>query len=113
MKIQSIMRNVRIAPTKVRHLADLVRGKTIEDSLDSLRFLPHRGARLLEKVINSAKANAEDRGVRGVGELMIEVANVDSGSTLKRMQPHARGVGFAIKKRTSHIKIVLDVPTTN
>ena len=107
MKISAVMRHVRISPTKVRRLADLVRGKTIADGLESLRFLPHRGARLLEKVILSAKANAEDLGARSSEEFLIGVASVDSGPTLKRMQPHARGMGFEIKKRSSHITVVV------
>lgn len=107
MNISAVMRYVRISPTKVRRLADLVRGKTISSGLECLRFLPHRGARLLEKLILSAKANAEDLGARGSADFVIDVASVDSGPTLKRMQPHARGMGFEIKKRTSHITVVV------
>ncbi len=107
MKITAMMRHVRVSPTKVRRLADLVRGKTIAGGLESLKFQPHRGARLLEKVILSAKANADDLGVRGSEDLLIGVASVDSGPTLKRMQPHARGMGFEIKKRSSHITVVV------
>ena len=110
MQISAVMRNSRMSPTKIRRIADLVRGKTAQVGLECLRFLPHRGARLLEKVILSARANAEDRGLRGIDELLIKVASVDGGATLTRMQPHARGIGFEIKKRTSHITIVLDQP---
>lgn len=113
MNITATMRHVRISPTKVRRLADLVRGKTVNDGLECLRFLPHRGARIIEKAIHSAKANAEDLGVRGTAEMLITVASVDSGPTLKRMQPHARGMGFEIKKRTSHLTIVLNSSSTN
>ena len=107
MKVSAIMRNVRVSPTKIRRLADLVRGKTIAKGLENLKFLPHRGARLMEKIILSAKANAEDLGARRSEDFRIDVASVDSGSTMKRMQPHARGIGFEIKKRSSHIKVVL------
>lgn len=107
MNISAVMRHVRISPTKVRRLADLVRGKTISNGLECLRFLPHRGARLLEKLLLSAKANAEDLGARSSADFVIGVASVDSGPTLKRMQPHARGIGFEIRKRTSHIKVVV------
>lgn len=107
MKITAVMRHVRVSPTKVRRLADLVRGRTIADGLERLKFLPQRGARLMEKVILSAKANADDLGARGSEEFLIGVASVDSGPTLKRMQPHARGIGFEIKKRSSHITVVL------
>lgn len=112
MRFSAVMKHVRISPTKVRRLADLVRGKTITSALECLRFLPHRGARLLEKLIYSVKANAEDLGVRGAVDFIIGSATVDSGPTLKRMQPHARGMGFEIKKRTSHITVVVrDVAT--
>ncbi len=106
-KYRSVMKFVRISPTKVRRIADLVRGKTITEGLEQLRFLPHRGARLLEKAIRSAQANAEDLGVRNPGALVVKVASVDSGPTLKRIQPHARGMGFMIKKRMSHISVVV------
>lgn len=107
MNISAVMRYVRVSPTKVRRLADLVRGKTIAGGLECLKYLPHRGARLLEKLILSAKANADDLGARGSEDFVISVASVDSGPTLKRMQPHARGMGFEIKKRTSHITVVV------
>lgn len=107
MNYSAVMKHVRVSPTKVRRLADLVRGKTIAGGLECLKYLPHRGARLMEKVILSAKANADDLGVRGSEDLLIGIASVDSGPTLKRMQPHARGMGFEIKKRSSHITVVV------
>jgi large subunit ribosomal protein L22 len=113
MKITAKIKHLRISPTKVRRLADLVRGKSVSAGLECLRFLPHRGARIIEKAIQSAKANADDLGVRSTAELTIAVASVDSGATLKRMQPHARGMGFEIKKRMSHVTIVLTSPSQN
>ena len=98
----------RIAPTKVHHLLDLVRGKTVDAGLDTLRFMPHRSARMIEKLIKSARANAEDRGERNVGTLFVSTATAGSGPTLKRIQPHARGIGFMIKKRFTHITIGLE-----
>jgi large subunit ribosomal protein L22 len=99
----------RIAPTKVHHVLDLVRGKSVEAGLDALRFIPNRSARMVEKLIKSARANAEDRGERNVGALYVTTAMAGSGPTLKRIQPHARGMGFMIKKRFTHITIELDV----
>ena len=107
MKIVAVMKHVRVSPTKIRRLADLVRGRTINEGLERLKFLPQRGARLMEKAILSAKANADDLGLRRSEDFLIGVASVDSGPTLKRMQPHARGIGFEIKKRSSHITVVL------
>jgi large subunit ribosomal protein L22 len=110
MAYRAVFRFARIAPTKVRHVIDLIRGKTVAESLDTLRYLPHRGARMIEKVLNSARANAEDRGARNVDSLRVTEAKVDGGPMFKRIQPHARGVGFLIKKRFSHITIAVAAP---
>jgi large subunit ribosomal protein L22 len=110
MAYRAIHRFARISPFKVRHLATLIRGKTVSDGLDALRFLPHRGARMLEKVLESARANAEDRGARNVESLIIVEAKVDGGPMFKRIQPHARGMGFLIKKRFSHITVAVEAP---
>lgn len=110
MSFKAIHRFARIAPTKVRHLATLIRGKTVAEGLDSLKYLPHRGARMLEKVLESARANAEDRGARNVESLIIVEAKVDGGPMFKRIQPHARGMGFLIKKRFSHITVAVEAP---
>ncbi|MGA1618155.1 MAG: 50S ribosomal protein L22 [Planctomycetia bacterium] len=98
----------RISPRKVRHLADLVRGKFADEALDILRFQPHRGARMLEKVIKSALGNAEHQQAPGVDDLVVVDARVDGGPMFKRFQPRARGMAYEIKKRMSHIKVALD-----
>jgi len=110
MSYRAVHRFARIAPTKLRHLATLIRGKTVSHGLDALRYLPHRGARMLEKVLESARANAEDRGARNVESLVIVEAKVDGGPMFKRIQPHARGMGFLIKKRFSHITVAVEAP---
>ena len=109
MAYVSKLQFARIAPTKVHHVLDLVRGKTVDAGLDALRFIPNRSARMVEKLLKSARANAEDRGERNVGSLYVSLAAAGSGPTLKRIQPHARGMGFMIKKRFTHITIALDV----
>ncbi len=98
----------RISPRKVRHLADLVRGKFADEALDILRFQPHRGARMLEKVIKSALGNAEHQQAPGVDDLVVVDARIDGGPMFKRYQPRARGMAYEIKKRMSHIKVSLD-----
>jgi large subunit ribosomal protein L22 len=108
MGYTAIHRFARISPRKVRPLADLVRGKFADDALDILRYMPHRGARLLEKVIRSALANAEDRRANNLGELMIVDVRVDGGPMFKRMRPHARGMADIIKRRLSHIRVELE-----
>jgi large subunit ribosomal protein L22 len=110
MAYRAVYRFARISPTKVRHVATLIRGRTAADSLDTLKYLPHRGARMIEKVLKSAIANAEDRGARNVDSLVVVEAKVDGGPMFKRIQPHARGVGFLIKKRFSHITVAVEAP---
>lgn len=110
MDYQATIRYARISPTKVRHIADLVRGRSARAGLEALRYLPHRGARMLEKALKSAIANAEERNVRNADSLVVTKAGVDTGPTLKRIQPHARGMGFMIKKRMSHITVAISSP---
>lgn len=112
MAFQATHRNARISPRKVRPLADLVRGKYAEEALDILRYLPQRGARMLEKVIRSAQGNAQDpdqnRGrTVDLDSLVITDARVNNGSTFKRVRPRARGMAFMILRRMSHIHITL------
>jgi large subunit ribosomal protein L22 len=108
--VRSTHRFARIGPTKVRPFADLIRGLSVEEGLLALKYHPNRGARFLEKVLLSARANAEDRGARNVDNLTIRDCRVDGGPMFKRIQPHARGVGFMILKRFSHIHVGIDVP---
>jgi large subunit ribosomal protein L22 len=110
MAYRAVHRFARISPFKVRHVATLIRGMSAADGLDALRYLPHRGARMIEKVLRSAIANAEDRGARNVDALRIVESKVDGGPMFKRIQPHARGVGFLIKKRFSHITVAVGLP---
>jgi large subunit ribosomal protein L22 len=108
MPYTAIHRFARISPRKVRALADLVRGKFADEALDILRFQPHRGARMLEKVIRSALGNAEFQQAPGVDDLVVVDARVDGGPTFKRIRPRARGMAFGIKRRMSHIRVALD-----
>ena len=110
MEFEAKHRFARISPRKVRPLANLVRGKFVDEALDILKFQPHRGARMLEKVIRSALANAQDPDQnpgRIVEEhsLYISEVCVDGGPMFKRMQPRARGMSFMILKRMSHIRV--------
>ncbi len=107
--VKASHRYARISATKVRPLADLVRNKSVEDALDALKYLPNRGARMLEKVILSAQANASEVTAH-VGGLLIKEARVDGGPMFKRIQPRARGMAFMIRKRQCHIHVGIDVP---
>jgi large subunit ribosomal protein L22 len=108
MPYQATHRFARISARKVRPLADLIRGKYADEALDILRYQPHRGARLLEKVLKSALGNAESQRVQNPEGLVVTDARIDGGPMFKRIRPRARGMAFMIKKRMSHIRIALD-----
>lgn len=108
MAYKAIHRHARISAQKVRPLADLVRGKRVDDALAILKFQPNRGARMLEKVIASAFANAEDRGVPNKAGLRVVEVKIDGGPMFKRMRPGARGMAHIIKKRFSHITVSVE-----
>ena len=100
----------RISATKVRPFADLIRGERAIDGLNKLRYLPNRGARMLEKVLKSAMANAAERQVRNVDNLCIVEVTVDGGPMFKRVRPRARGMAFLVRRRSSHIHVAIDAP---
>ena len=103
----SVARYVRIAPRKVRLVADLIRGKEVGEALAILRLTPRGASSVLEKVLNSAIANAEHNFDMDVNNLRVAKIFVDEGPTLKRFRPRAQGRASRINKRTSHITIVL------
>jgi len=100
-------RFARISVRKVRPLLDLIRGKYADDALDILKYMPHRGARMVEQVLKSAMANAEDKGYRNAGDLVISDARGDGGPMFKRLMPRARGMAYLIRRRSAHIAIGL------
>ena len=115
MSYPSTHRYARISPRKVRPLADMIRGKFADEALEILRFQPHRGARLLERVIKSALGNAQDpENPKNKGRtvhlesLVVSKASVDGGPMFKRMRPRSRGMAHIIKKRFSHIHVTLE-----
>ncbi len=112
MAYQASHRNARISAQKVRLMADMIRGLYADEALDVLRYQKQRGARMLEKVIRSALGNAQDPDQNSgqpvdIDQLIVAEARVDGGPMFKRMRPRARGMAFLIKKRTSHIHVVL------
>lgn len=108
MAYKAVHRHARISATKVRPLASLIQGKRVDDALAILSFQPHRGARLLEKVLKSALGNAEDRRAPNIGGLVVVEARVDGGPMFKRLRPRARGMAHVIKKRFSHIIVAVE-----
>ncbi|HBN77483.1 50S ribosomal protein L22 [Rubinisphaera italica] len=109
-KVKASHMYARISPTKVRHFTALVKGMTASQGLEQLRFLPNRGAKMLEKVLQSAVANAEDRGARSPATLKITEARVDMGPSFKRVWPRGRGRADMLQKKFAHIHVALDAP---
>ena len=107
MEAKAIARYVRVAPRKARLVVDLIRGKSIDDARAILRFSPRAAAEVVEKVLNSAVANAERNLHVKSDDLVVGSTFVDEGPTLKRIQPRAMGRAFRINKRTSHITVVV------
>ena len=106
---RAIGRFIRIPPRKARLVMDMVRGKDINKALSILRFTPKYAARVVEKILRSAMANAQqNHGVKDIDLLFVKRAYVDNGPTVKRFRPRAMGRATPIKKRTSHLTIVLE-----
>jgi len=107
MEAKAKVNTVRIAPRKVRLVVDLIRGKQVGEAYAILRNTPRGATLVVEKLLKSAVANAEHNYQLDQDKLFIKEIYVGEGKTLKRMQPHSQGRGFAILKRTSHIFITV------
>ena len=105
--VRASARYVRIAPRKVRVVADQIRGKDVEEALALLRFSPRGAAVTLRKVVESAAANAENNFDLDPEEMKIAQISVDEGPTMRRYRPRARGRATRIEKRTCHINVAL------
>lgn len=106
MQATAKLSDYRQAPRKVRLVADLVRGKSVEDALLELNFRAKRAAPVFAKLIQSAVANAKAQGI-DVASLIVKEIRVDKGAILKRNRPRAQGRAFPIHKHTSHIMLTL------
>lgn len=107
MKSTAKTRFIRISPRKLRRVARVVKGEYLEDALTFLRFLPNRGAEYLYKTIQSAAANAVQKKMNEE-DLFVENVIIDEGPTMKRYRPRAMGRATRIRKRMSHITVILD-----
>ncbi len=105
MQTQAVLKFVRLSPMKGRLLADLVRGKKVDEAINILKFSNQRAAGILKKVLDSAIANAENNDGADVDELKVSEILVDEGPVMKRMRPRAKGRGDRIIKRTSHVTV--------
>jgi large subunit ribosomal protein L22 len=108
MEVRARLRFVRIGPRKARLVADLIRGKGSEEAMNILTFTKKAAAKILIKLLKSAIANATQKKTIDIDRLYIKKIAVDQGPTMKRFQPRALGRATMIRKRTSHITIVLD-----
>ncbi|AQP43919.1 50S ribosomal protein L22 [Tessaracoccus flavus] len=104
----AIARHVRMSPTKVRRVVDLVRGMDVKDALVALKFAPQAASEPVYKVVASAIANAESAEALRSDDLYISKAFVDEGVTLRRIRPRAKGSASRILKRGSHITVVVE-----
>jgi large subunit ribosomal protein L22 len=107
MQIRSIYRGARISAFKCREVTREIQGLPVAAALDVLTFTPRKAARLVEKTLKSAIANAENNNNLRADKLVVKEAVVGEGPTFKRFQPKARGSAGPIRKRTSHIRIIV------
>jgi large subunit ribosomal protein L22 len=108
MEVTAKARYIRVSPRKARLVTELVKGKKVEEALNILAFTKKSFAKPLTKLINSAVANAQQNNQIDVDTLMVKRISVDGGPTLKRYMPRAMGRATMIRKRTSHVTVVLD-----
>lgn len=108
MEAKAVAKYMRISPRKVRIVAKNIKGLTVEKALAQLRYTPKKAAVIILKVLNSALANAEQKSEIDVDTLYVKNVFVDEGPTAKRWRPRAMGRATRIRKRTSHVTIILD-----
>ncbi len=108
MEAKAVARNIRISPQKARLVADVVRGKPVDEAMNILGVLPKKAARIIKKVLESALANADQNMSLDVDSLYVKRIYVDKGPMLKRWRPRAMGRAYSIKHRLSHITVILD-----
>ncbi len=109
MEARALVRDVMMSPRKVRTVANMIRGKRVEDALGLLALLPKKSADVIQKLVRSATANIDDlsKGKADVDTLVIKSIQVDNGKIVKRWLPRAMGRANRIQRRTSHISVVV------
>ena len=108
MEVKASAKYMRISPRKVHKVLGAVKGKPVETALNNLKFMPQKAAGILEKVIRSAVANADQNPDIDIDVLVVRNVVADQGPVLKRWRARARGRATRILKRTSHITVILD-----
>lgn len=109
MEAKAHVRHIRMSPRKLRVVANMVRGESVEKAMSTLLVMPKKGARIIGKALKSAAANAEDKsgGDTDVDNLFIKSITVDGGPIIKRWMPRAQGRANRINHRTSHLTVVV------
>jgi large subunit ribosomal protein L22 len=107
MRVSAQLNQVRISAQKCRLVADLIRGKSVEQALNILAFSPKKGAVIVKKVLESAIANAEHNEGADIDTLKVTTIFVDKGASLKRFTARAKGRGNRIEKQTCHISLTV------
>ncbi|MFP6886257.1 MAG: 50S ribosomal protein L22 [Opitutales bacterium] len=107
MEVKAISKYMRISPKKAREVARVLPGRTAGEGVELLKFIPRKAARMLDKTLRSAMANAENNANLSAEGLVIREAIVEQGPALRRFRPCARGSAHPYKKRMSHFRIVL------
>ncbi len=108
MEVKASLKYARVGAQKARLVVDLVRGKDVNEAVKTLTFLNKKTAGIVKKLIESAVANAEYKKVMDVDSLYVKAIWVDQGPVLKRFRPRAQGRAFGVRKKTSHINVVLE-----
>jgi large subunit ribosomal protein L22 len=108
MSVKASLKFARMAPRKIRLVVDLVRGKDVNEAIQILSFTNKKSAPIIKKLLQSAVANADQKKTIDVDTLFIKHISVDQGPTLKRYMPRAMGRASEIKKKTSHVNLVLE-----
>ena len=112
MEVRAVSKYVRISPRKVHKVIGAVKGKPVENGIQTLKFMPQKAASILEKIVRSAVANADHNADIDIDSLVIRNITADQGPSLKRWKARARGRGTRILKRTSHITVILAEETS-
>ena len=108
MQAKAIAKYVRISPLKVNFICKEIRGTQVDEALSILKFTPKKGARILEKVLNSAIANAEHNFGLNREDLFVSQAYANNAPVMKRWRPKAKGMAYPILKRSSHVGVVVE-----
>ncbi|MDU7926515.1 MAG: 50S ribosomal protein L22 [Finegoldia magna] len=108
MQAKAIAKYVRISPLKVNFICKEIRGKQVDEALAILKFTPKKGARILEKVLNAAIANAEHNFGLNREDLFVSQAYANNAPVMKRWRPKAKGMAYPILKRSSHVGVVVE-----